>query len=76
MFSVESINEIEDSVCVAQRNRDNTEERVILFVKLCNGVQLDEKLMVTIKTKIRQLLSARHVPAVVLKTEDIPVSKL
>ncbi|KAF6031011.1 AACS [Bugula neritina] len=69
---VEGIQEIEDSVCVAQRERAGSEERVILFLKLHNGFLLDEQLLKKVRTEIRQLLSARHVPAVILQTADIP----
>lgn len=75
-FAVEGIQEIEDSVCVAQRERAGSEERVILFLKLHNGFLLDEQLLKKVRTEIRQLLSARHVPAVILQTADIPVSIL
>ena len=67
------MDEIQDSVCVAQRNKDNTEERVVLFLKLSNGHKLDDELMKRVKAEIRQLLSARHVPAVIMEIADIPV---
>lgn len=73
-MSVEAMDEVQDSLCIAQRNKENTEERVVLFVKLCEGSEFDAALIKSIQTKIRQLLSARHVPAVILETTDIPVS--
>jgi len=69
---VELMEEVQDSVCVAQRNEDNTEERVVLFLKLSNGHKLDADLLKRVKTEIRQLLSARHVPAVIMEIADIP----
>ena len=35
---VESFREVEDSVCVAQPNKDGSEERVILFLKMADGL--------------------------------------
>jgi len=67
--------EITDSLCVAQRNTDNSEERVILFLKMANGYSLDDQLIKKVRTEIRQLLSARHVPAIIMETADIPVSR-
>ena len=48
------------------------EERVILFLKTEEGKPIEESLVVTIKAKIRQQLSARHVPALILPIADIP----
>lgn len=74
MFLVESFKEIQDSVCVAQRSRDQTEERVILFVKMVPGYELSNELVNNLKSHIRTYLSARHVPAIFLPIADIPVS--
>lgn len=71
---MENLYQVQDSLCVAQRSKDNAEERVILFVKLHDGIKFDSSLVKMIQVKIRQLLSARHVPAVILETKDIPVS--
>ncbi|KAK7494055.1 hypothetical protein BaRGS_00014713 [Batillaria attramentaria] len=69
---VESFKEIQDSVCVAQRSRDEMEERVILFLKMVPGFELTSDLITSIKNHIRTYLSARHVPAVFLPIADIP----
>lgn len=61
---------------MAQRNKDLTEERVVLFLKMANGHKLDAELLKKVQVEIRRLLSARHVPAVILETKDIPVSRL
>ena len=82
MFLVETQfrKEISDSLAVAQRPRlsgkesdVNTNERVILFVKMCPDVEFNQQLADTIRKTIRTLISPRHVPEVVLETEDIPV---
>jgi len=62
---------VADSLCVGQRNTAN-EERVILFLKMADGVKFSEKLADKIRARIRSLLSARHVPALILPVKDIP----
>ncbi|KAL5017384.1 hypothetical protein ScPMuIL_006973 [Solemya velum] len=69
---VEGFKEIQDSVCVAQRKGDNSEERVVLFVRMAPGSDFNEEVVKRIKTCIRLHLSARHIPAVILPTTDIP----
>jgi len=65
--------EINDSLCVAQRNPNTSDERVVLFLKLPTHVtQLEQTLVNRIKTAIRQQLSARHVPEVIVQVPDIP----
>lgn len=75
-FPVESYKEIQDSVCVAQRKADNSEERVLLFLKMAPGAEFTQELVKNLKVAIRSLLSARHVPEVILPIKDIPVSML
>jgi acetoacetyl-CoA synthetase len=69
---VESFKEIQDSLCVGQKSKDGCDERVILFVKMAPGTQLSAELTKQIQMSIRNELSARHVPAVILETQDIP----
>jgi len=66
--------EVTDSLCVAQRNPVSGDERVVLFLKLPTGTTngLDKSLVDRIKTAIRQQLSARHVPEVIVQVPDIP----
>ncbi|XP_072163889.1 acetoacetyl-CoA synthetase-like [Diadema setosum] len=68
---VERLKEIQDSLCVPQRNHLN-EERVILFLKMASGVTFDPEVVKRVKVLIRSELSARHVPALILETKDIP----
>lgn len=69
--SVESFAEISDSVCVGQKWGDD--ERVILFVKMVGERPLSDQLVDRLKLAIRQQLSARHVPAIIMQIADIPV---
>jgi len=59
---------------VSQRSKDLTEERVILFLKMAPGSEFSQDLVKRVKTNIRNQLSARHVPGIILETHDIPVS--
>jgi len=70
---VEGLSGIKDSIVVGQ-NWDQ-DVRVILFVKLADGVELTEDLIKKIKTAIRQNLTPRHVPARVIAVGDIPYTK-
>jgi len=67
---VETLDEVVDSLVVGQ-NWEN-DVRVILFVKLAEGVELDDDLIKKIKTTIRQNTTPRHVPAKVMAIDDIP----
>lgn len=68
--AVENMEEINDSVVVGQKYEDD--ERVILFVKLTEGVQLSDELQKKIRSAIRLSCSPRHVPEIILETPDIP----
>jgi acetoacetyl-CoA synthetase len=70
---VEQISEVLESIVVGQNWDDDV--RVVLFVRLREGVSLSEELVKTIKTKIRTGASPRHMPAKVLAVADIPRTK-
>lgn len=56
-----------------KKNPNNeTEERVILFVKTKSPELFNQSLVDGIKTKIRTDLSTRHVPSVILPITEIP----
>ncbi|MGB9825238.1 MAG: AMP-binding enzyme, partial [Desulfofundulus sp.] len=67
---VESIPEILDSIVVGQDWENDV--RVILFVKLADGVELTGELINKIKTAIRENTTPRHVPAKIIAVADIP----
>ncbi len=67
---VEMIPEVLDSLVVGQDW--DSDMRIILFVKLREGIQLTDELVTRIKTTIRQNTSPRHVPAKVIAVGDIP----
>ena len=67
---VESMDAVVESVCVAQSWRDDV--RIILFVVLRDGLNLDKSLRGEIRDRIRRNASPRHVPALVLQVNDVP----
>jgi acetoacetyl-CoA synthetase len=67
---VEGLDEVLESVCVGQ-DWDG-DERVVLFVRLREGLELDENLQNRIRSNIRQHTTPRHVPARILQVADIP----
>jgi len=67
---VEAMDQVVESICVAQEWQDDT--RVVLFVLLTEGTDLDEVLIDEIKTRIRSQASPRHVPAKIIQIADIP----
>ena len=70
---VEKFKEIKESVVVGQA-WDN-DVRIILFVILTSGKELDEKLKTRLKFEIRKNVSPRHVQAIIISVLDIPKTK-
>ncbi|MFK0087551.1 acetoacetate--CoA ligase [Pseudomonas sp. NPDC090755] len=67
---VEKIDEVLESVAIGQRWHNDV--RVVLFVRLREGLQLDEALQARIRQVIRRNTTPRHVPAVIAAVSDIP----
>ncbi len=67
---VEQLPEVLESIAVGQE-WDN-DVRVLLFVRLREGYQLDEALSERIRKQIRNNTTPRHVPAKILQVADIP----
>lgn len=70
---VEQLDEVIESIVIGQEWDDDV--RVVLFVRLKEGLQLDEALVKKIRTTIRSNCTPRHVPAHVLQVTDIPRTK-
>ncbi|UIJ74204.1 acetoacetate--CoA ligase [Aurantimonas sp. HBX-1] len=70
---VEQMDEVVEAICIGQPWDDDV--RVVLFVRLADGVDLTEDLAGRIKMAIRQGASPRHVPAKILPVADIPRTK-
>jgi acetoacetyl-CoA synthetase len=67
---VDVLDEVLESICVGQ-SRDG-DERVVLFVRLRDGMQLDGDLEEKIRRSIRDNTTPRHVPAKIIQVADIP----
>ena len=67
---VETIDEVVEAICVGQDWEGDV--RVVLFVVLRPGLELDDGLIERIKGGIRAGASPRHVPAKVIQVADIP----
>jgi len=67
---VEKLDEIVEALAIGQDWRDD--QRVVLFVRLRDGVALDEALQAKIRRTIRDNTTPRHVPAKILRVTDIP----
>jgi len=67
---VEKVSEVIESICIGQDW--DSDVRVVLFVRLREGIVLDAGLIERIKRTIRDNLTSRHVPAKVIQVSDIP----
>jgi acetoacetyl-CoA synthetase len=70
---VEQLEEISEAIVIGQ-DWDN-DVRIILFVILADGAVLNDELQKSIKTRIREGASPRHVPAKIISVSDIPRTK-
>ncbi len=67
---VEAIPEVLESLAFGQQWDGDT--RIVLLVRLADGVTLDDTLAAEIRRRIRTGCSPRHVPAVVAQVADLP----
>ena len=70
---VEKLPEVVESIVIGQDWEGDV--RLVLFVKLQEGINLDDELVTRIKRTIGEGASPRHVPAKVLQVTDIPRTK-
>jgi acetoacetyl-CoA synthetase len=70
---VEQLEDIVESLVIGQDWEGDV--RVVLFVKLKEGVSLSPELISSVKQRIRDNTTPRHVPAKVLAVADIPRTK-
>jgi acetoacetyl-CoA synthetase len=70
---VEQIDAVEEAIAVGQEWGGDV--RIILFVRLREGMALDDGLDAAIRARIRTGASPRHVPAHILQVTDIPRTK-
>ncbi len=70
---VEQVPEVVESLVVGQRQ--DHDERIVLFVRLRDGVDLTDALRETIRRQVRERTSPRHVPARIVQVPEIPRTK-
>ena len=70
---VDRVKEVLESIVIGQTWESDT--RIVLFVKLREGINLTETLADTIKKLIKNNCTSRHVPSKILQVEDIPRTK-
>ncbi len=70
---VEQLDQIVESLVIGQEWEADV--RVVLFVKLREGIHLDEGLERLIRDQVRKNATPRHVPARILQVNDIPRTK-
>jgi acetoacetyl-CoA synthetase len=70
---VEQIPDVLEALAIGQE-WDN-DVRIVLFVRLAQGISLTDELRARIKQQIRQGASPRHVPAKIIAVADIPRTK-
>ncbi len=69
----ERVEQVLESLVIGQQWKGDV--RVVLFVRLREGEELDDALRAKICSEIRQNTTPRHVPAKVIQVEDIPRTK-
>ena len=67
---VENLDEILESIAIGQNWDDDV--RVVLFVVLRDGIELDNNLQQRIRKVIRNNATPRHVPAKIISVPEIP----
>jgi acetoacetyl-CoA synthetase len=74
---VEQLDEVLESLVIGQDwpPGEMSDVRVVLFVRLREGLALDDALVAKIKQRIRMNTTPRHVPAKVVQVTDIPRTK-
>ncbi|MFN7086290.1 MAG: acetoacetate--CoA ligase [Burkholderiales bacterium] len=70
---VERLDEIVESLVIGQEW--NNDVRIVLFVRLREGLTLNQDLIDKIRKRIRDNATPRHVPAKIIQVADIPRTK-
>ncbi len=67
---VEQVSGVVEAIAVGQEWDDDT--RIVLFVRLADGVRLNDALQSEIRARLRAHASPRHVPARIVQVTDVP----
>jgi acetoacetyl-CoA synthetase len=66
--------QVEDALCIGRRRESDSDETVVLFLKMKDEGMFDGTLIKEIQATVRKELSARHVPGVIDRCPEIPVT--
>ena len=70
---VEQLDEIVESLVIGQQWQND--ERIVLFVRLRDGMPLTDELQHRVRRRIRENTTPRHVPAKIVQVTDVPRTK-
>lgn len=70
---VDNVDEVADSLAIGQNWEGD--QRIILFVKVKEGLTLNDEIKNKIKKVIKENASPRHVPAKIIQVPDIPYTR-
>jgi acetoacetyl-CoA synthetase len=66
--------DVEDALCIGRRRESDSDETVVLFLKMVEGKTCDEPLKNSIRQMVKKELSLRHVPGIIDQCFEIPVT--
>lgn len=66
--------QVADGLCIGRRLEHESDETVVLFLKMEEGKEFSKDIADQVKKMVRKELSARHVPGIVDECPDIPVT--
>jgi len=69
---VEAMDEVEETVALDAPGPEPGSSKLVLLVRLREGLMLDEELRARIKARLREGLSPRHVPDEIYQVPDVP----
>ena len=67
---VERVPEVLESLVFGEQVSNDV--RIVLLVRLAPGVELDDQLVATIRSRVREGATPRHVPGLVVAVDDLP----
>jgi acetoacetyl-CoA synthetase len=67
---VEQFDEVVEAIAIGQEWENDT--RIVLFVRLADGVELSDDLQRELRVALRTKCSPRHVPGLIMAVPDIP----
>ncbi len=73
--ALDTISEVVGGLAVGWKRADSADEQIVLFVQVLNDLELDESLIKTIRSGIRDICSPKHVPSYVFSLSAIPITR-